>query len=224
MNRREAEELLPWFVAGKLSADETLLVQAFINSGEISASEIEELTILAETVATVGEDEPAYNPEILTRVMSQLDDVKQAEPDPLPVSVARTSRRNLFQALVEIFEWSLTPPFAKIAIGVQFALLFGILFTINTGDTPSGEQAYETVAGTRSTLAHHGDLTVMFSPDVSESEVRALLLGNDAKIVSGPSALGVYTIDLADDTDVQAIQRVLAKSPITSYVQPVAQP
>ena len=69
MNRREAQELLPWHIAGTLSAEESQVVQAFIDSGEISSSEVEELSMFAETVASVGEQEPVYNPAILQRAI-----------------------------------------------------------------------------------------------------------------------------------------------------------
>jgi hypothetical protein len=46
MNRQEAQELLPWFVAGTLNEDESRAVQAFIDSGEISKAELNELTCL----------------------------------------------------------------------------------------------------------------------------------------------------------------------------------
>ena len=70
MNRQEAEELLPWFVAGALDAEETRAVQAFIDSGEISAEELESVSALATTVAASAADEPAYDPGILSALGS----------------------------------------------------------------------------------------------------------------------------------------------------------
>ena len=49
MTRQEAEDLLPWFVNGTLSHEESRAVQAFIDSGEISQQEVEEVRLFAET-------------------------------------------------------------------------------------------------------------------------------------------------------------------------------
>ena len=81
MNRLEAEQLLPWFVAGSLDSAEADAVQAFIDSGEIPQSQLEELALFAESVAETGAEEPAYDPAILTRAMQQLDQLEQAQPD-----------------------------------------------------------------------------------------------------------------------------------------------
>jgi len=230
MNRREAEELLPWFVAGTLDSAETDAVQAFIDSGEIPESQLEELALFAESVGETGAEEPAYNPAILTRAMQQLDLVEQAQPDePLVVREAQHHRTTpggsssgWFASLLDRLQWSLTPPLARLAIGAQFALLVGLVVALGAGEgVDDGQGGYETVANLPPSAA---DLSVVFVPGTAETQIRKLLLDNQASIIAGPTALGVYTLDIADSFDLQVASDNLSTSSLTLLVQPAAQP
>ncbi len=239
MNRLEAEELLPWFVAGSLDSAEADAVQAFIDSGEIPQSQLEELALFAESVAETGAEEPAYDPAILTRAMQQLDQLEQVQPDePLVVREAQhapatsdDSGLGLFARLLDRLQWSLqwseTPPLARLAIGVQFALLLGLAVALSIDEGAISEGAidgsvgYETVAGSIPTAA---DFSVVFVPGAAETQIRKLLIDNQASIIAGPTALGIYTIDIADSVDLQAASDNLSASPLTLLVQPLAQP
>ena len=234
MNRREAEELLPWFVAGTLDSAESDAVQAFIDSGEIAKSQLEELALFAESVGETGAEEPAYNPAILTRAMQQLDQVEQAQPDePLVVREAQhhqttpdDSGSGWFASLLDRLQWTMTPPLARIAIGAQFALLVGLVVALGAGEgvvegVDDGQGGYETVANLPPTAA---DLSVVFVPGTAETQIRKLLLDNQASIIAGPTALGVYTLDIADSFDLQVASANLSSSSLTLLVQPAAQP
>ena len=73
MNKQEAQELLPWFVAGTLSAEESRAVQAFVDSGEIASGELDEYALFAEAVQEQTEHEPVFRQTLLNDVMQQLD-------------------------------------------------------------------------------------------------------------------------------------------------------
>ncbi len=237
MNRLEAEQLLPWFVAGTLETAEAAAVQAFIDSGEIPRSQLEELALFADSVAETGAEEPAYNPAILTRAMAQLDQLEQARPDePLVVreahseATANDSGSGIFANLLDRLQWSLqwnkTPPLARLAIGAQFALLLGLAVALGVGEGADeglvdGQADYETVAGP---VAATADLSVVFVPSAAETQIRKLLIDNQASIIAGPTALGIYTIDIADSADLQIASDNLSASPLTLLVQPAAQP
>jgi len=216
MNRREAEELLPWYVAGTLSADEARGVEAFIASGEIPKAALDELALLRESVAEVGAEEPAYDPSLLDRAMARLDSVPQFAPqDPIIVR-APTARAGVGARLLDWLQWPATPPLARIAIAVQLLVvvaLGAVLLVRPEGVAPPG---YE-VAG----IARNGDFTIAFVADASEAEVRTLLVDCDAEIVAGPSALGVYTIAIEPDADATANAARLRASPLVSLLEPV---
>jgi hypothetical protein len=229
MNRQEAEELLPWFVAGTLNEEESRAVQAFIDSGEITPQEIEALSSLAATVEETGAEEPAYDPAILKRALDRLDDVVQ-EPAPEPVVVSEpgalrsggTASRGpgVWQRILETVQWSATPPLARIVVAGQFALLLGLAVLL--GGEGDSETVAETVAGSGTTLT--ADFSVSFAPGATEADIRVLLLESEASIVSGPSALGLYQISVPEDTEKVLVAERLSAHPSIIFLQEVPQP
>jgi anti-sigma factor RsiW len=225
MNRQEAEELLPWFVAGALDAEETRAVQAFIDSGEISAEELESVSALATTVAASAADEPAYDPGILSRAMTQLDGIEQ-DPAPEPLVVRETSAEasgagepGLLQRLLDRLQWSATPPLARVLVAGQFALLIGLAVILSGGEQ---ETVSETVAGPG--IAAEAAVSLSFLPTTPESEIRALLLENGATIVAGPSALGLYQVAISSDADREAAIERLRDDARVQYLQELPKP
>lgn len=239
MNRREAEELLPWFVAGTLAEEEARAVQAFIDNGEINAADLEELTLFAQTVSERQVSEPAYNRAILQKAMSQLDGITQEAPEvPLVVGevgsdagasgYAGTGGRNrdespgLLQRLLDALQWSTTPPMARVVLAGQFALLFGLAVMVATRTEAPGEVGSVTVSGEQVALTP--DFSLSFAPGTTEAGARALLLENKISIVSGPSALGIYQIAAPAGADLDAVAERLNASPLIVYLQAVPQP
>lgn len=222
MNRREAEELLPWFVAGSLPPEESAAVQAFIDSGEIAPVELETLALFSETVAETGVDEPAYDPAILTRAMARLASTPQDAPEE-PLIVRETTKAaagsSWLARLLEPLQWANTPPLARVALAAQFALVIGLAVALGSESTTTG--SYETVAAQPA----QGDFSVRFAPGVSEQQIRDLLLAAEASIVSGPSALGIYTVAVrngsATDADRLTLRQLLDDSALIHFVQPV---
>jgi hypothetical protein len=225
MNRKEAEELLPWFVAGTLSEDEHRAVQAFVDSGEIPAADVNELKIFAATIAEQAESEPAYNPAILDKAMAKLDTTEQAVPtEAIILPEASRSSPSLLRKLGDWFNWQATPPWAKLAIGAQFGvvLVLGMLMLNQPNVQTGGQGSFTTVSG-QSTM--HADIVVGFSPGITEADLRELLGEFDAQIVAGPNSLGMYSIMLGGDPDrdIGASIAELTMDARIQFAQPAAQ-
>tara|TARA_Y100001933_G_scaffold96872_1_gene97639 strand:+ start:2171 stop:2863 length:693 start_codon:yes stop_codon:yes gene_type:complete len=230
VNREEAQALLPWYVAGTLSREEMQAVQAFVDNGEISAADVDEMRFVGNALVEPGPEEPRYDPQILARVLDRLDDVPQDAHDgeePLVVvrerqaraAAARRAGPGWVERLRERFQWSMTPPLARAAIAAQFALLLGLTVALTLGGEDAGDAGYETVSGRAV-----GDYTLTFAPGVSEAQVRTLLLEERASIVAGPSAIGLYTIDFDEGVDTAEAARRLQASGIVTFLQPAPQP
>ena len=219
MNRREAEELLPWFAAGTLSEDERRAVQAFIDSGEISQDELREVTDLAASVSEVASEEPAYNARILQDVLKKLDDVPQQEPvEPVVVQEIADERPGLLQRLTDAIAWRETPRFSKLAMAAQFAMVLALAVVIVIPGEESGELSYQTVAGDQA----NADLVIAFVPGTTEQAMRGLLAEIGGQIVAGPNSLGMYQIDLPDSADAADVVRALQSNAMVGYAQPAA--
>lgn len=227
MNKREAQELLPWFVAGSLSADESRAVQAFIDSGEIKQGELEEFALFAEAVNEQTVDEPEFRPELLSEVMSQLDAVEQVQADPAVVvqesGQQETQSEGLWQKIqsaIADFQWSLTPPLAKVAMAGQFALVIALGALLLMQPDTQQDAAYGTVSGSSS--VGQADLTLAVSATATEAQLRVLLTELDAQIVGGPDSLGMYKIDLPESADLAATLAALQANALVTFAQPVA--
>ncbi|MEQ8691598.1 MAG: hypothetical protein RIC89_12305 [Pseudomonadales bacterium] len=227
MNKREAQELLPWFVAGSLSADESRAVQAFIDSGEIKQGELEEFALFAEAVNEQTVDEPEFRPELLSEVMSQLDAVEQVQADPAVVvqesGQQETQSEGLWQKMqsaIADFQWSLTPPLAKVAMAGQFALVIALGALLLMQPDTQQDAAYGTVSGSSS--VGQADLTLAVSATATEAQLRVLLTDLDAQIVGGPDSLGMYKIDLPESADLAATLAALQANALVTFAQPVA--
>ncbi|MDJ0642033.1 MAG: hypothetical protein QNJ15_04380 [Erythrobacter sp.] len=111
--------------------------------------------------------------------------IAQSDPPALPVAAnddAPFWRRPRFAA------WQVAASVAIAVLGWQGLVVPAI--------TSSDEPAAYNLAGDADSSAF--TLRVSFQADVSEAELRALLGEADARIVDGPSAIGLYTLGFAD--------------------------
>lgn len=219
MNHSEAEELLPWFAAGTLEARETSAVEAHVVDCERCATELHELGHLLDAVAEQGAEEPAYNPEILTAALKQIDAMVARDEQEITVREApgRSGLRALLQNLVEKLQWSLTPPMARIAIGAQFVLALGLGLVLAFGAGENDERGAYGVVG----MENQGDYTLGFAPGVTELQIRTLLLESNATIIAGPSSLGFYVIDIDNSSDETAAIAKIRASGLSAFLEPV---
>lgn len=224
MNKQEAQDLLPWFVAGSLSEDESRAVQAFIDSGEITAEEMDELALFAEAVQEQTASEPAYKQEILQGVMAQLDAVPQDTLDE-PVVVKEPKQESWLQNLLARLQWAAMPPVAKVALAGQFALVLALGALVVMQDSGGAFYGGEVISNTVSNPNNVGvaDVQISMAPGATEAQFRALLTELDAQVVAGPNSLGIYDVDLAEGTDIDAALTELRNNAQVNYVSRAAQ-
>ncbi|MCW1934745.1 S8 family serine peptidase [Pararhodobacter zhoushanensis] len=75
-------------------------------------------------------------------------------------------------------------------------------------DTGESEARYALASA-----AMPGTLVVSFAPDATEETIRTLLVGQDLEIVAGPSALGLYRLDVVEGGDLAAAAAALRGAP-----------
>ncbi len=93
---------------------------------------------------------------------------------------------------------------AALALVVQSAAIWQLLDRPDTGGS-------ELLSG-----AEAGRLQLRFAPEATASEIQALLQDAGARIVSGPSAMGLYKIE-ADDPDA-ALAALEARDDLVAFV------
>jgi hypothetical protein len=191
--------LLPWAVNGTLNEDEQAQVEQLLQTDEQARQELAYLQRLAREVK---EDAPPGIASELgwQRFKRQLDQKPEDATSRLP-------RKRL---------GSLLAVAAALVITVQFGWMLKM-------HTDNSELNLELLA--ESGLAGEEDrllLQVMFEPTVQIADINALLQQLDARIIAGPSPLGLYKVSIPrvdEDQTAELLEQLLARSAIRHVEQ-----
>jgi hypothetical protein len=179
--RRELEELLPWFAAGTLARRDMQRVEDAIEGDPALARKYE--AVLEELAGTAELNETLGAPS--SRVMQKLFANIDAEPARHAVrtpSLAERLSEFLASLSPRTLAWSAT--IAGLLIVLQAGFLGGVLidrgaFQVAGGNTASSQPAFA---------------LVRFAPDATAAEIAQLLDANDVSIAEGPLPGGLYRI------------------------------
>lgn len=191
--RDQVELDLPFFVNGTLGEAERAEVEALMAEDARIAAEVGALSAIREGMQ--AEDIRSPGEFGLARL---LRDVGREGAGPATL-------KDPVQAPARGWVW-------KVAAAVAMVALVGQTLLMQGG---SGGQGYE-LAG----AAQPGALVVSFAPAAQEEAIRSLLVGADLEIVGGPSALGLYRLDVIEGGDLaQATEALRAAADIVESVE-----
>ena len=216
---RRVWDLLPWYANGTLPDGERRTVEAHLAECPRCREEAVACRHLGEAVRQTEETAPAAHPARLARLLERIEDEEQRAP------------RAPWQGLSALIR--ATPPLARGALAAQLIFLValtGLLvrWSWSEEETAPPPPAYRTLsegAPAPAAPASTARLRLVFAPGTTEQEVRNLLLGIRGQIVSGPSALGVYTVEVPAGPD--PLEKVLAHlraQPGVSLAEPAVGP
>ena len=184
-------ELLPWFVNGTLSADETSRVEAHLEGCAECREALEFERQLARGVATL----PLNVNDSWNAMEQRLGDERR---EPAPSSNVHFLRRRV--------------PVAWAGAGaLAAAATVAIVLGLPAGQQPLTDQTYHTLSAPRT--ATPGQIVVLFKPDTTEQQVRVILSAQNARVVDGPTAAGAYVLHV-DGTPTQALNALRQSSQI----------
>ena len=110
------------------------------------------------------------------------------------------------------------------AAGIGLAVLLGGVWIAHTIQVARATPIYQ-VAGepTAAALGHGVALDLVFRNDASAERINVELRGLGARIVSGPSQLGRYRIELPEGADAEAAATLLRAegTGVASFAEPV---
>ena len=189
MKHQQIIELLPWYVNATLSQPEREAVREHLASGcGECAREIESLTAMRQAVVALGDEAPAPSPFLLNRALAQIEDYERTQ-------VPARGKTVPFRERIKAW-WPAIPVFVRAALATQLAIVVALgtvavyqhnhpekIYVYNSSSGPSGDP----------TRAH---VSVMFSPNATEGEISRTLGEIHGTIVDGPTAQGLYTVQL----------------------------
>lgn len=217
MNKDEAKNLLPWYAAGALEADEARAVEAFLDDSPELQQELAQLRILSDVVAEVGEDEPAFRSELINDALARIETVEQVKPSRAPiVDESMKEQEGGFIAWLRdtvVGGWQGSPGGARLAMAVQFAFILAlgsVLLTSTGPDVPVEPADGGVLVGGDGTPGHGPKIKLSFNPHVTVAAMVDVINDIGGQIVAGPSAQGIYTI-LLPEVDEQQLNETVAK-------------
>jgi len=193
---RRVWDLLPWYANGTLEDGERRAVESHLAACSRCREELSACRGLGELLLEVPEVAPAPHPAHLARIMEKIGDHERAAwRSPLE------SLRNLLTATPRPVRW---------ALAAQLVLVLGLSAGLALHRQPpiAAPVTYQTLSDRPSAAVPVSGLRVVFAPGATEQEIRDLLLGTRGQIVSGPSSLGVYTVEVPTGPD--PLDKVLA--------------
>jgi len=186
-----SRDLLPWFVNGTLGADDRAAVLRTLDE---SAEARADLELWRAVAAEIEHEEIAPNAGGVDLGWLRLE--RQ-----LNVPASRAPTRG--------WSWA--------AAAALVVLLGGqTLYMVRT-QRAQDEQIRELSAAPVALRADEWGVQVRFRADATVGEINSLLLDLDARVIGGPSALGIYEIAVprsARFADAQAVARWLSEQPI----------
>lgn len=219
MKPEEARELLPWYAAGALEPAQARAVEALLRQSPQLDQELAEWRALSSTVAKVGDDEPAFRPELVDDAHRRIDAYEQERRRERNASGRESSATSLLSSFLGL--WNATPFGVRLAMAAQLAAL-AVLAGVLATRGPSGA-TFETASGTNPAAEAGRRITVMFQPDSSASEIQALLAAAGAQVVAGPSGQDSYVIDLGEVDDrqlAQTLEQLRANAAVVRFATP----
>ncbi|WP_020591320.1 anti-sigma factor family protein [Kiloniella laminariae] len=199
--RQDLEQLLPFYVNGSLSPEETNRVEQALAEDPALQEEIDFLKHLRDEVKDLelGNSPGEFG---LRRLQKALKEEQKQR------NSAETSSGTVVP--LSIRGWRLA------AIAACLLLLLQTAVTLPMWNR-SGDDLIAAGGGTAAQLGGQ-IITVTFVPEASEENIRNLLLAVDASIVAGPSALGVYRLSVARDSEA-VVEKLLAHRNLVETAQ-----
>ena len=186
MNEQEVIELLPEYVNGSLDEER----RAWVESAAASSHRIQKEIALLKIIRS----------EVKNEVISSSPDWgwRQLEKNIRLKEENVGSTDNINKSTV----WRNWAVAASLVVCFQSAYLVSTSFESNSNFVPL------------STSGKENALDVRFANQISEADMRRIIMNTGGSIVGGPSALGMYQIEYSD---IDAALKMLKDSPLVDY-------
>lgn len=186
----QAQELLPWYANGTLASAEAAMIEAHLAECDACRTELASERSLAQAVAEL----PMDNEHGWAAMSRMLDSTVP------PVQAYRPG--SFFRR--------------RIAVGWSAAITLAaatFVFTLSTTlPRAPAVQTYHALGAAPSSRT--GNIVVLFKPEATEREMRAVMIKADARLVDGPLASGSYVLRVAAGSRSQALGQLRASSQV----------
>jgi len=210
-------ELLPWYINGRLSAEDRAKVNHHLQhcvqcTAELNVHQHIQAAITAPVTVEIA-PQPSFN--------KLWDKITAAEDAELS---GKDNDQSSFKSLLQDFipdtrEW-LRRHWMPIVISAQAAAIIALISLLVFQHQPSsdGNAAYRTV--TSSTTANGVVIHVVFDDAIRLADIKDILLRSNLQVSSGPTAAGVYSLTPVNaETNTQLTVKTLRDDPRVRFAE-----
>ena len=188
---RNAQELLPWYLAGTLDEDQDAAVELHVRGCAACRAELQEQRHLREALA----HEPA--PEGVEAALSRMH-ARQDEPHGARERLFVPALRQAQGLLSGARRWT------GFALAAQVGIIAVLSWALLQREAP--REQYRTLSTPAVPGAAAPNLVVMFAPQLREEELRRILRQAGARVVGGPTVAGGYLLSVDPADQAAALQ------------------
>jgi len=188
LSHTETWEILPWYANGSLEGDELENIEQHLEHCVKCRQEVAYLRRLNQALVRSQDAAPAVD-TLLSKALSRIEQIE----------VKKSS------ATLERF-WDALRPKRLLSplLVVQTLVILVLVIALWQGQTGT-PPAYHTLSRpTEAVTSKSLVVRMVFSPEVTERELRTLLIELKGQIVEGPSPYGVYTVEIHSIADPEA--------------------
>lgn len=202
-------ELLPWYANRSLGEKESERVEAHLAVCPRCQEEERTCRQTAAAVRSAGESAPSPHPVQLQRVLERIEESEREERGRTRWTASIRGRL------------AASPRPLRVALVAQAAVILLLVGWLVARPGTAPPAVYSTLSDPAAAPVPAVGLRVMFSPQSTEREMRALLLAVRGQVTSGPSPVGVYTIEIPADGDPAAVVLARLRSePQIAFAEP----
>jgi len=209
---REVQDLLPWFLAGRLDDDEQALVETHLSVCAECQAEVRFQRRLGSEIAQM----PLDVEQSWTLMRQRIEQ----EAQPRPAARPRAARERFTPpawlgggAMAGALAWRSSVPLGGAAMAGAL-LTLGVVWITNP--LGQGDRYHALSAGPS---ASSGNVMVIFRPETPEKNLREAMRASHARLVGGPTDADAYVLSVAPDDRDAALASLRARADIV-----VAQP
>jgi hypothetical protein len=203
-------ELLPWYANQTLSREDCAVAEEHLAHCANCTQELQHLYEIGAAMKFADEATPARTS--FAQTLAAIEEWENSKP--------RSVGQRVGAWLHTL--WTPSAPVARIVFAAQLGIILimaGVFLIPRLTEKP-----YTTLSGGGAQGSGGVRLDITFEPSTTEETMRKVLLDSGCKLVSGPSALGVYVVELAgtpvDDPKLETeIARLRSMTGVVRFVE-----
>jgi len=181
--------LLPWYVNGTLREQDQQQVARHLETCAVCRAELEELSCMRTELRRIYDAQPGPSPRTSQAVRDLLN------RDTLTQGKVLSVRRHWLETVDSWFRSLLMPRWAPTLLAIVLVAQLGVLLWTLTQPVPSDQVT------SRSISPATARLRVTFQGQASATAIESLLHSIRGRIVDGPTADGMYTVEILADNE-----------------------